>query len=129
MAKRYPKVYVGSNSVAKIPIKGEVDTRGEVLKTAFALAYDIADKKVLTHVPNKVKKATIQTINGRFLVLRRLAKKFSNRLYSVIDKLHSLAVKFLNGKISRRTYLSSVNVLAYGLLHGKTLSAIRKRVR
>jgi|GEM_PF-5790820 len=128
-SKRLPKVYMGPRSVAKIPVRGKVDTAKEILLNAFATAWDIRDKKLLTHYPKRVIQAKIQTVNGRFLVLRRLAKNSSARVYNTIRVLHELAVAYLNGKLSRAAYEKALTKLARERIGIANLNLIKKRVR
>ena len=128
-SKKLPKVYMGPRSVAKIPVKGEVDTSREVLLNAFATAWDIRDKKLLTHYPKKRVQAKIQIVNGRFLILRRLAKNISMRVYNTVRVLHELAIAYLNGKLSKSAYEKAVTKLAKVKIGVSNLNLIKKKVR
>ena len=120
---------MGQRSVAKIPVRGKVDTTKEILLNAFATAWDIRDKKLLTHYPNKRVHAKIQVVNGRFLVLRRLAKNVSSRVYNTIKVLHELAISYLRGVLSRAAYEKALTKLAREKIGIANLNLIKKKVR
>ena len=100
-------VYMGPNSRAKIPVRGKVDTYLEILANAYATAFDAHDGWLLTR-RGPQKRATIQTINGRFHALRILARKSAPRALPVIQHLHNAVVAYLQNHISARSYIAQI---------------------
>lgn len=103
MGKKLAKnVYMGKNSIAKIPIFGKVDTFKEVMKNLYATAYDalnlvlldndypglIVNERILRLSPLSPilsmfrvvdEESFFMTLKGRFNVLRSLAVKIKDK--------------------------------------------------
>ena len=100
---------MGSDSVAGIPTNGKVDEDWEILLNIYATAYDaINNDTMLTHTPGVYDEATIQEVNGRFLVLRRLAAKYAPHLKKDIDKIYELTIKNMKGQLSDKELLKEL---------------------
>ena len=114
--RKKKNVYYGKGiSTANIQIDKtkKVDKAIEVATLAYAVAYDAANKLLLTRT-EKLKKATINVINGRFKVLYILAKKLkaSKRIWEFIRKMHSLAIQRLTNKIDFHSYIAKIRKIA-----------------
>ncbi|MEM4935124.1 MAG: hypothetical protein QXY78_04255 [Thermoplasmata archaeon] len=124
---KHKNVYAGPDSTAKIPVQGKVDSKIEILAVAYALAYDLANLQLLTRTPGKLKKADLDTVNGRFKVLYILARKHSPSTVQIIRQFHQLALKRLNG-MDAHTYLTRIRELALKHLPPHLVHLIEQKV-
>jgi len=112
-------VYYGKNSTAKILIDKteKVDKSIEVAALGYAVAYDAANKWLLTRT-DKLKRATIKVINGRFKVLYILAKKVGggSRLFNFLRQLHTLALQRIHDRIDMNSYIQKIRAIATNYL-------------
>lgn len=117
MARRHKNVYMGKDSTAKIPTRGKVNEDWEILLNTYATAYDAINGIMLTRVPGQFDKTTVKEVRGRFLVLRRLAKKYAPEVLPAVEQLEDLTLRHVKGEISDYQFLRSIRaiVMRYGL--------------
>lgn len=122
-------VYAGENSTAKITVDGKVDTAYDVLKIAYALAYDVKNNTLLDR-HGKVKKLNKQTVNGRFRILYVLASRTTKtgKLVEIIKELHKLALMMVDKKIPEQIYVSKIRSIVAPFLSFFDLVEIEKKV-
>ena len=128
--KKHKNVYMGKDSTAKIPIKGKVNSRTEILANTYATIYDSLNNKMLTRTEGKYRKTTVKLIKGRFFVLKMLAKKHQPKLVGTIDKLEDLTIAYRQGKINKRELLQKVRkILKSKGLSQKMMKLIEQKIR
>lgn len=110
-------MYMGINSTAKIPTRGKVDEDWEILLNTYATAYDAINNIMLTRTPGVFDRTTVREVRGRFLVLKRIARRYAPERLQIIERLEELAVARVKGEITTEQYLRSIRALAtrYGL--------------
>lgn len=91
---------MGSNSTAKLPVFGMVDTDSEICLNAIATAYDALNKIMLTRKPGVFDRTTIAEINGRFGILRMLCRRYAPDKIIVIDKIQKIVTDHHKKRIS-----------------------------
>jgi len=128
--KKHKNVYMGKDSTAKIPIKGKVNSRTEILANTYATIYDSLNNKMLTRTEGKYRKTTVKLIKGRFFVLKMLAKKHQPKLVGTIDKLEDLTIAYRQGKINKRELLQKVRkILKSKGLPPRTMKLIEQKIK
>lgn len=100
---------MGLSSTAGIPVYGRVDTGNEIYLNALATAYDALNEKMLTRNIGVFETTTLNRINGRFSVLKMLARKHDPSKIIVINKIHSIVVDCFNNKISQADAFNKLN--------------------
>jgi len=102
-------IYMGENrSIARIPTKGKVNDPTEVFGAGYATAFDAVNGRLLTRKPGKFDDATIREINGRFAVVKLLCRKNCPSRMPAIEKLHSLTISHIKGRISESAFIRQI---------------------
>jgi len=118
-------VYMGKNSVAGIPIENnDVNEDWELLLNMYATAYDATNDVMLTHTPGEYDPTTVQEVRGRFLILRKLCKKYAPELEDEIASIEKWTLQNIKGQLSDKEFLRRLKRLM--LKNGIPLSAIQE---
>lgn len=111
MKKLNRNIYMGPKSTAKIPIFGKVDTCPEICLNVIATAYDALNDIMLTRQSGVYTKTNPATINGRFTVLKGLAKKYAPDRLIVINQIQKIVMDNYHGKISYNDALNKIKMV------------------
>jgi len=124
-------VYMGPDSVAQIPIRGKVDSVKEIAMNLYATCYDLySDKKLLTHIPGQEIKARVNTLRGRFYVLRLLALRNGHKhLLPIIDHAEQLSIAFVHGAIHREAYIHQIRALVSRFLAPHEMHLVEAHIK
>jgi len=98
--RKKKNIYMGKNSIAQLPVFGNVDTDNEICLNAIATAYDALNNIMLTRSHGVFDKTTSAEINGRFGILRMLCSKYAPSMHPVVDKIHKVVIENSKGRIS-----------------------------
>jgi len=122
---------MGEDSVAKIPTRGKVDSVREILMNLYAMCYDLyLDKRLLTHIPGHEIRARVNTLRGRFHVLRLLAIRNGHRhILHIINQAEQLSIAFVHGAISKEAYINQIRTLLIGFLSPRDLEMIEAYIK
>ena len=91
------RVYMGPNSTAGIFSRGAINEDWEVLMNVYGTAYDSLDGVMLTRDPGRLDKATVMEVRGRFLILKKLAKKHCPSKLHKIERIEQICLGNIRG--------------------------------
>ena len=104
-------IYMGAKSTAKLPIFGKVDTCPEICLNVIATAYDALNDIMLTRQSGVFTKTNPATINGRFTVLKGLAKRYAPDRLIVINQIHKIVMDNYHGRITFNDALNKMQLV------------------
>ncbi len=121
-------IYFGKNSIAQIPCTNKIDSKRELVLGGFATAYDSLNSKMLTRNFGQYDKTTTGEINGRFLILKKIAERENPSAIPKLNKLQKIAIANNQGKISDSKAFFEIEKISSGTINKNLLNLAKIKI-
>lgn len=103
---------MGLSSPARLPLIGKLNEDWEICLNAYSIGFDSINNIMLTPDQNRFDQTTVKEIRSRFAELKKVARRNAPQKLRTIESLERLAILNHTGKISDRTYLHRLRLIA-----------------